>query len=89
VAAIAEYISTSSPVYAEQFLERVVHRVHQARVFPDSGRMVPEFGDPTLRELLEWPYRLIYRVRDDAIEVLAVLHGRRELRATELRDPAG
>jgi plasmid stabilization system protein ParE len=42
--------------------------------------MVPELGRPEVREFIEWPYRLIYRVRPDAIETLSILHGRRELR---------
>lgn len=48
---------------------------------PESGRVVPEFERPDLRELIESPYRLIYRVRADTIEVIAVVHLRRELRA--------
>jgi plasmid stabilization system protein ParE len=33
--------------------------------------------DPTLREVIEWPYRVIYRVQPAQVEVLAVVHGRR------------
>ena len=77
--AIAEYIAVSSPVYAEQVVDRVVGRLEQARRFPDSGRVVPEYEAPDVRELLEFPYRLIYRVRADAVEVLAIVHGRRDL----------
>lgn len=83
LAAVAEYVSLSSPVYAEHFVERIAGRLEQAREFPESGRVVPEFGRAELRELIEWPYRLVYRVHADAIEVLSVLHGRQELR--ELR----
>ena len=79
LAAIAEYISAASPVYAEQTVERVRQRLAQAAEYPESGRVVPEVGAPDLRELLEWPYRLVYRVRPDVIEVLAVIHGRRDL----------
>ena len=80
LAAIAEYISVSSPVYAEQVVERVTRRLEQAQRFPESGRTVPEYEHPDVRELVEPPYRLIYRVRPDAIEVLSILHGRRPLR---------
>lgn len=41
--------------------------------------MVPEYEHPEVRELLEFPYRLIYRVRTDAIEVLSIAHGRQQL----------
>ena len=58
----------------------MAHRLDQAREFPESGRGVPEFARPEIRELIEWPYRLVYRVHPDTIEVLSVLHGRQELR---------
>lgn len=79
LAAIAEYIAVSSPVYAEQVVDRLVRRLGQAQRFPESGRMVPEFQHADVRELVERPYRLIYRVRSDAIEVLSIVHGRRLL----------
>lgn len=81
VAAIAQYIGESSPVYAEQIVERMSQRLLQASAFPESGRVVPELGLSAVRELIESPYRLIYRVRPGAIEVLAVVHARQELRS--------
>jgi addiction module RelE/StbE family toxin len=77
--AIAEYISVSSPVYAEQVVARIVVRLTQAQAFPESGRQVPEARDPHIREFIESPYRLIYRIREDTIEVIAVVHGRQDL----------
>lgn len=84
LAALAEYISLDSPIYAELVIDRVVRRLEQARRFPESGRAVPEFARDDLRELIEPPYRLIYRVRPDAIEVLSVLHGRQRLEGLPL-----
>jgi toxin ParE1/3/4 len=63
LAAIAEYIAISSPVYSEQAVDRVVRRLEQAQRFPESGRMVPEYQHRDVRELLEFPYRLIRPVR--------------------------
>ena len=77
--AIAEYISLASPVYAEQMVERIVSRLRQAQDFPDSGRRVPEFGRSDVRELFEAPYRVVYRITSSSIEVVAVIHGRRDL----------
>ena len=79
LSAIAEYISSSSPVYAEHVLERVVLRLRQAQQFPDSGRRVPESGHADARELFEAPYRIVYRVRSQSVEVLAIVHGRQDL----------
>lgn len=80
LAAIAEYISLDSPVYAEQVIDQLVRRLAQAQAFPESGRVVPEAARSDVRELLEVPYRVIYRVRPDAIEVVAVVHARQQLR---------
>lgn len=79
---IAEYISLASPIYAEQVIDRIVLRLRQAQEFPESGRRVPEAGDLDVRELVERPYRLIYRVRPTVIEVLAIVHGRQDLGAS-------
>ena len=40
---------------------------------------MPEYEDEAIRELLEPPYRIIYRVREERIEILAVVHGARQL----------
>lgn len=41
--------------------------------------MVLDVEDPALRELVVPPYRIFYRIRPEAIEVLAVVHERRHL----------
>ncbi len=68
----------ASPIYAEQVLERLVTRLEQAQNFPESGRVVPEVKHAEIRELIEPPYRLIYRVHPDTIEILSVLHSRQD-----------
>lgn len=77
--AIAEYISVSSPVYAEQVVERIVARLQQVLEYPESGRRVPEAPGVEIRELVEPPYRVLYRVRYDTVEIVAILHGRQDL----------
>jgi plasmid stabilization system protein ParE len=46
---------------------------------------VAEAAAPEIRQVLEWPYRIIYRSRGVVIEVLAVVHGRRYLRQVDLK----
>jgi plasmid stabilization system protein ParE len=83
--AIAEYVSRSSPVYAEQLVQRITGRLEQVLVFPASGSAVAEASAAEVRHVLEGPYRIIYRGRHDAFEVLAIVHGRRDLRESEFR----
>jgi toxin ParE1/3/4 len=77
--AIAEYVSIVSPIYAEQTVDRIVLRLRQAQEFPASGRRVPEAPTLDVRELLAFPYRLIYRADGETIEVLAIVHGRQDM----------
>ena len=48
--------------------------------FPFIGREVPELHDAAVRELIVFSYRLIYRVRPDAIEIGGIIHGARQLK---------
>ena len=43
------------------------------------GRMVPEFQAEDIREVIERPYRIIYRIKPEQIDVLAVIHGARQI----------
>lgn len=47
----------------------------------NRGRVVPEENDPNIRELFVQSYRLIYRVRDDEVQIINFLHGARDLAA--------
>jgi toxin ParE1/3/4 len=73
--AIYNHISQNSTVYATQVVDRLTERSQQIGAFPTSGRMVPEFQAESIREVIERPYRIIYRIKPDQIDVLAVLHG--------------
>ncbi len=56
-------------------MDRLTARSQQLAGFPLSGAVVPEYESPEVRELVERPYRIIYRVRTDRVDVLAVIHG--------------
>lgn len=79
LANIYEYISLNSPTYAKRMVDRITRRSSQIAENPLSGRMVPEYQAKDIRELIESPYRIIYRVKQDQIDVLAVIHGARLL----------
>jgi plasmid stabilization system protein ParE len=55
------------------------------RVFPESGGRVPESSTPEVRQVIEFPYRVIYRPSADRIEVVAIIHGRRNVQAPDVR----
>lgn len=76
---IHQYIAANSPQYAKATIDRITARSFQISAFPLSGAVVREYADPQIRELIEGSYRIIYRVRADSVEVLAVVHGARML----------
>jgi len=62
---IYEYIALNSPTYAKQMVDRITRRSEQIGGQPFSGRKVPEYEAENIRELIEKPYRIIYRVKQD------------------------
>ena len=76
---IYEYISQNSPTYATRMVDRLTRRSEQIANFPMSGREVPEYEAEDIREVIEKPYRIIYRVKSDQIDILAVVHAARQL----------
>lgn len=77
--AVYDQISKDSPFYATKMVDRLTRRSQQIGDFPMSGRVVPEHGAQDLREVFEGPYRLIYRIKRDQVDVVAVIHGARLL----------
>ncbi len=48
-------------------------------LFPESGRVVPEYDRRDLRELLFQNYRIVYRIKGNQVQIAAVVHGARLL----------
>ena len=63
----------------------VLAAVERVGNFPQSGRVVPDAHDFSLREVLLGNYRIIYRARGDLVEVLTVYHGARLLDPSRIR----
>lgn len=79
LSAIYNYISLDSEEYAKRMVDRLTRRSEQIGDSPYSGRIVPEFEDNLIREIFEGPYRIIYYIKEEQIDVLAVIHGARIL----------
>jgi toxin ParE1/3/4 len=69
---IKSFISTDSPAYALAVVSSLYSAAIQLQEFPDLGRIVPELGQPQIRELVRAPYRIVYRRSPESIEVLLV-----------------
>ena len=80
LAAIALYVAQSSPERARAVVHGLRRRTQILLTLPLAGRPRPEFG-ADLRSLVERPYVLFYRVIGDTAEIVAILHGSRDLPA--------
>ena len=76
---IYEYVALDSSRYAQAVVDRLTNRSIQIGRFPEAGRSIPEYDRDDLREVIETPYRILYRVGTDQIDVLAVLHAARRI----------
>lgn len=73
------YIAEDSPSYAINFAERITLAVDRVETFPKLGRIVPEYQDPDIRELIVGHYRVVYRLHGSRIGIAAIAHASRDL----------
>lgn len=76
---IMDYIARDSPRYALQTGERIYAAAGKLDLGLRAGGIVPEFNLDHFREVLMWPYRIIYEIRGEACYIVAVIHGSRDL----------
>ena len=80
---IQQYISDQhAGEAAEKIVATLLKRTRQLEVAPLSGRKIPGYADDDIRQLLEKPYRIIYRIKAQNIEILTVMHYRQLLTKT-------
>lgn len=76
---IAEYIRAANPPAARRTYQQIRNATRRLMRFPRSGRIVPEIGSEPVREVIVGDYRVIYEVTETQVEILAVVHGSRDL----------
>jgi addiction module RelE/StbE family toxin len=85
--AIVGYIAEDSLDNAFAVLERLQRRAETLTHNAERGRVVPELRAADVyqyRELIERPWRVVYRIEVEVVLVMAVLDGRRDLRSVLL-----
>ena len=71
------YSAQQVPDVGKRLVAEIIACVEQLTIFPDSGRVVPEFETPWLREVQLPPFRIIYRRDDDLVTVVRVWRSER------------
>jgi toxin ParE1/3/4 len=76
---IAEFIALDKPEAARRWTRTLAAVAEQAAVMPFAGRRVPEFQRDDMREMIKRGYRVVYRVSEGLVEIVAVTEGHRRL----------
>ena len=72
-----DYIARESPRYAYLFAQRIVHFIESIATQPQLGAVVAEYDDQNLRERLYQNYRIIYRISENQVELVTLIHAAR------------
>ena len=64
-------------------IERIVARIEVLADHPAIGRIVPEFDQPQLRELIQPPFRIVYRSEPHSVQIVRVWRSERLLTLPE------
>jgi plasmid stabilization system protein ParE len=76
----AWYAEQGEPEIGTRFVAEIVGQVERLAEFPESGRIVPEFGLAAVRELLHPPFRVVYRIGAGKIWIVRVWRSERLLK---------
>ena len=76
---IVSFIAQQNPERARSFGNELIDHALTLAELPERGRMVPEISEPTVREIVHRPYRIIYETfaEQNAVYVLRFWHGAR------------
>ena len=79
------YAEQRVPEAGERTLRRILESIHLLGEMPDIGRIVPEFGQSSLRELIRPPFRIVYRREPEGVSIVRVWRSERRLEDPEDR----
>jgi plasmid stabilization system protein ParE len=79
LAAIGDYIAVDDPDRARTFVEELFEASLSLEHHPERYALVPQYRDQGVRSQSYGSYVIFYRIKLDAVQVLRVVHGRRDL----------
>ena len=79
--AIKRFIARDSEFYAARMVASIVERVEKMAVHPTQGHPVHEYPEQLLREVHQDPYRIIYQVSAEQVEIVTIVHFKKRLKS--------
>jgi toxin ParE1/3/4 len=80
---VRAYIAKDKPIAADKFVARINRAVANLRRFPHLGELLARDDESEIREISVKSYRVLFRVREDSIRVLTIIHGARDFKFIE------
>jgi len=79
IAEILVYTSQDNPQAAREWADPIFNSIKKLYDFPEMGRIVPEYSEDTIREIIKGRYRIVYKINHskEEIYIITVYHSRR------------
>lgn len=77
------YLEQGIPQIGQDFVVAIVEHIETLATHPDMGRVVPEFNDDSIRELIHSPFRVVYLRESESINIIRVWRSERLLKLPE------
>lgn len=74
-----DYIALDDVPTTKKWARGVFEQCQKLSEQPESGRIVPEFRRPEIREVIHGNYRLVYELKTNKIDMLTIWHTRQML----------
>jgi toxin ParE1/3/4 len=75
----AWYADHQAPDVGERLLREIISHIEALADYPESGRIVPEFGIAHFREIIHPPFRIVYRFEQDRVRIVRIWRSERLL----------
>jgi toxin ParE1/3/4 len=75
---IYDFIACDSKYYAKKVSSEMVDKTKILKKFPRLGRIVPEINNESIREIFHYSYRIIYEIKNQKIDILALVHSKQD-----------
>ena len=79
ISEIVDFISQDNPQAARKWAESIFDSIMSLEEFPFIGRIVPEYSEESIREIIQGQYRIVYKVNqsEEEIYIVAIHHSKR------------
>lgn len=77
------YQEQGTPQIGQDLVVSIVEHIETLEAHSDIGRVVPEFSDESIRELIHSPFRVVYLRESDSINIIRVWCSQRLLKLPE------